>query len=231
VWRGGRPLKKTPAPSKLPAKPAKVNGTSNDAIMIIDSDDDEPAKTASQQPVPAAEFEDEEEELDPDQPYPSFVQQLRLALNTEVLHIAVPQVPTVTALRPAESIPAVFATKMVFTVVCADCTVRVITLPLSPPADAAKEQPQSAKSQFGEEVVKVQGHQSIPRGTSMTWTSRTDPTPDARVRRWKWTAREMLQQHKPVLVVNNPVAHFHTKPAKAGMTCLSLLTLLKWEAC
>jgi hypothetical protein len=180
VWRGGRPLKKTPAPSKLPAKPAKVNGTSNDAIMIIDSDDDEPAKTASQQPVPAAEFEDEEEELDPDQPYPSFVQQLRLALNTEVLHIAVPQVPTVTALRPAESIPAVFATKMVFTVVCADCTVRVITLPLSPPADAAKEQPQSAKSQFGEEVVKVQGHQSIPRGTSMTWTSRTDPTPDDR---------------------------------------------------
>jgi hypothetical protein len=169
-------LKKAAAQPKQPAKPAKVNGASNDAIMIIDSDDDEPATTASKQPAPAAELDEEEEELDPDQPYPSFVQQLRLALNTEVLHIAVPQVPSVTSLRPAESIPALFATKMVFTVVCADCTVRVITLPLSPPPDAAKEKPQSAKSLFGEEIVKVQGHQSIPRGTSMTWTSRSVPT-------------------------------------------------------
>ncbi|KAF1920634.1 hypothetical protein BDU57DRAFT_20675 [Ampelomyces quisqualis] len=175
AWRGGRPLKKAAAPSRQPAKPANVNGASNDAIMIIDSDDDEPATTAPQQPAPAAEFDMDEEELDPDQPYPSIVQQLRLALNTEVLHIAVPQVPTVTSLRPPESIPAVFATKMVFTVVCADCTVRVITLPLSPPSDAAKQKPQSAKSQFGEEMVKVQGHQCIPRGTSMTWTSRNDP--------------------------------------------------------
>jgi hypothetical protein len=156
-------------------KPAKVNGTNNDAIMIIDSDDDEPAKAASQ-PAPAAEFEDEEEELDPDQPYPSFVQQLRLALGTEVLHLAVPQVPTVSSLRPADTVPAIFSTHMVFTVTCADCTVRVITLPLSPPSDLAKEKPLSAKSQYGEEITKVQAHQSIARGVSMSWTARNEPS-------------------------------------------------------
>lgn len=175
AWRGGRPLKKASAQSKQPAKPAKVNGTNNDAIMIIDSDDDDPAKAASQ-PAPEAEFEDEEEELDPDQPYPSFVQQLRLALGTEVLHVAVPQVPTVSSLRPADTVPAIFSTKMVFTVTCADCTVRVITLPLSPPSDLAKEKPLSAKSQYGEEITKVQAHQSIARGVSMTWTSRNEPS-------------------------------------------------------
>jgi hypothetical protein len=169
AWRGGRPLKKTSAPPKQPAKPAKVNGTNNDVIMIIDSDDDEPAKTASP-PPPPAEFDDEEEELDPDEPYPSFVQQFRLALNAQVLNIAVPQIPAVSPLRPADTIPAIFSKNMVFAVTCADCTVRIITLPLSPPSDAAKE-----KSQFGEAVVKIHGHQSIPRGTTMTWTSKSEP--------------------------------------------------------
>ncbi|KAH7393879.1 hypothetical protein DE146DRAFT_660236 [Phaeosphaeria sp. MPI-PUGE-AT-0046c] len=173
AWRGGRPLKKAQATSAQSAKPAKVNGTSNDAIMIIDSDDDEPAKGEAQ-PVVEAEFEDDEEELDPDQPYPSVIQHLRLALNTEVLHIAVPQIPTISSLRTAETIPAIFSTKMVFAVTCADCTVRVITLPLSPPTDAAKEKPQGAKSQIGEEVVKVLGHQNIPRGVTLSWTSRND---------------------------------------------------------
>jgi hypothetical protein len=171
AWRGGRPLKKTQAAPAQAAKPAKVNGASNDAIMIIDSDDEEPAKPESQ-PVAEAEFEDDDEELDPDQPYPSFIQHLRLALNTEVLHIAVPRIPTVSSLRPAETIPAIFSNKMVFAVTCADCTVRVITLSLSPPSDAAKAKPQRAKSQFGEEIVKVMGHQSIPRGITVSWTSR-----------------------------------------------------------
>jgi hypothetical protein len=176
AWRGGRPLKKATAQLKQTAKPAKINGTNNDAIMIIDSDSDEPAKAASQQPAPAAEFEDEEEELDPDQPYPSFVQQLRLALGTEVLHLAVPQVPTISSLRPADTIPAIFSTHMVFTVTCADCTIRVITLPLSPPSELAKEKPLSAKSQYGEEITKVQAHQSIARGVSVTWTARSEPS-------------------------------------------------------
>jgi hypothetical protein len=173
AWRGGRPIKKAAPLPKQPAKPAKVNGTSNDVIMIIDSDDEEPAKPAA---PPEAEFEDEEEELDPDQPYPSFVQTLRLALHTEVLHIAVPQIPAVSSLRTADTMPAIFGKKIVFTVTCADCSVRIITLPLRPPPNPTTEKPLNAKPQYGEETVKVLGHQSMPRGVTMTWTSRSEPT-------------------------------------------------------
>lgn len=149
--------------------------------MIIDSDDDVPPAQSAPQAPPEADFEEEEEELDPDHPYPSIIQQLRLSLNTQVLHIAVPQIPTISAVRPADSIPAIFGKKIVFAVTCADYGVRVITLPLSPPSDAAKEAPFSPKSQWGEEIVKVPthaGHQSIPRGIAMTWTSRSEPTFD-----------------------------------------------------
>jgi hypothetical protein len=176
VWRGGRPLKKTAPPPKQASKAQKVNGASNDAIMIIDSDDDEPAKPAPAQSMPQAEFEDEEEELDPDQPYPSMIQKVRLSFNTEVLHIAVPQVPTVSTLRPADTVPAIFSKKLVFTATCADSTIRVVTLPLNPPPHSAKDKALSASSQYGEEVVKFHGHQSIARGVTMTWTSRGEPS-------------------------------------------------------
>ncbi|KAI4930678.1 uncharacterized protein J4E92_004510 [Alternaria infectoria] len=175
LWRGGRPLKKTAPPPKQPAKPAKVNGTSKDAIMIIDSDDDEPAKAAAE-PLPKAEFEDEEEELDPDQPYASIVQQLSLSLSTQVLHIAVPQIPSASTLRPADTIPPIFSQNIVFTVACADSTIRIITLPLSPPPHVAKDKLHGVKPQFGENVVKVHGHQSIPMGVTMTWTARGEPS-------------------------------------------------------
>jgi hypothetical protein len=181
VWRGGRPLKyskPTPLlPNGVAKAPAKVNGNAHDVVMIIDSDDDEPPAQAP--PLPVAEFEDEEEELDPDQPYPSIIQDIYLPLNGEVLHIAVPNVPAVSALRAAESVPAIFRNKMVFAVTCADYSVLVITLPLNPPSDAAKETTTSGQPQYGEEVLRIPshaGHQSIPRGISMTWTSRDGST-------------------------------------------------------
>lgn len=143
--------------------------------MIIDSDDDEPAATP-QPPVPEAEFDDEEEELDPDVPYPSIVQHVRLSLNTGVVHIAIPQVQPVSALRPADTLPPIFSKKVVFAVACADSTIRIITLPLNPPPHAAKERPGTATPQFGEEIVKVHGHQNIARGVTMTWTAKGEPS-------------------------------------------------------
>ena len=179
LWRGGRPLKTTPAALPKPAAkqpPPKVNGT-KDAVMIIDSDDDEAAK-ATPVPPPSVEFEDEDEELDPDQPYPSIIQQLHLPLNTGVLHIAVPQVPTTSELRTPDSVPPIFSKKIVFVVACTDYSVRVVTLPLSPPPQAAKDQPSSARPQYGEEIVRIPshaGHQTIPTGVSVTWTSKGEP--------------------------------------------------------
>ncbi|USP73251.1 hypothetical protein yc1106_00525 [Curvularia clavata] len=173
LWRGGRRLKQSALQPQQPAKPPKVNGTSNDAIMIIDSDDDAPAKAPTQLP-PKAEFDIEEEELDPDQPYPSIVQHVSLSLGTQVRHIAVPQIPHASALRPGDATPLIFSKSIVFTVACADSTIRIITLPLSPPPHAAKARSLSSTSQFGEEIIKIQGYQSIPRDVTMTWTTRDE---------------------------------------------------------
>ncbi|KAF2176423.1 hypothetical protein K469DRAFT_755762 [Zopfia rhizophila CBS 207.26] len=179
LWRGGRPIKQGLLPPKQPAKQPKVNGTSTNAIMIIDSDDEDPTAKSAPRPPEEAEFESEEEELDPDEPYPTFIQHLDLALHTEVLHIAVPQIPAISALRPADSVPAIFSKKIVFTVACVDYSIRVVTLPLSPPSAATKSRPSDTKSRWGEEVIKISihaGHQSIPRGVTMTWTSKVEPT-------------------------------------------------------
>ncbi|ORY15869.1 hypothetical protein BCR34DRAFT_477360 [Clohesyomyces aquaticus] len=178
LWRGGRPLKQAAPPPKQPPKPAKVNGTSNDAIMIVDSDDEGPAEQGPEEPE-QAEFESGDEELDPDAPYPTIIQHLRLSLNTAVLHIAVPDVPPVSSTRAADSVPAIFRKKIVFAVACADYTVRIITLPLSPPSAATKETPANARAPWGEDVIEIGsriGHQTIPRGITMTWTSRAEPT-------------------------------------------------------
>ncbi|KAF1956480.1 hypothetical protein CC80DRAFT_444875 [Byssothecium circinans] len=168
LWRGGRPFKKS---VPLPKAPVKVNGTSKtNVISLDDSDDDEPP--------PKAEFDDEEEELDPDQPYPSIIQQIYLPLNTDVLHIAVPAIAPALERLPTASTPPIFAKKICFAIACTDYSVRIVTLPLAPPPDAAKARSSSGKSLYGEEVTKIPvyaGHQDIPRGVSMTWTSRSEP--------------------------------------------------------
>ncbi|PVI06976.1 hypothetical protein DM02DRAFT_638344 [Periconia macrospinosa] len=177
LWRGGRPLKqKTSGPAK-PSKPrAKVNGASEP--IELSSDSDSSPKKSAPPPLPEAEFEEEEEELDDDQPCPSIIQHVQLPLRTDVLHIAVPPIAPASELAPNSSRPPIFTNKLVFAVACADFTVRVITLPLSPPSEAAKERTSKGKSRYGEEVTAIPmhaGHQDIPRGVTMTWTSRSEP--------------------------------------------------------
>lgn len=146
--------------------------------MIDDSDDDKQPPQSAQKPVEAW-FEEEEEELDPEEPYPSFIQQLDLPLSTEVLHIATPQVPVVSVLRTADSMPAIFNTKIVFSVTCADFSVRIITLPINPPSNASRMRSTNSQSRWGEQIIKITSHtgrQSVPKGVSMTWTSSAEPT-------------------------------------------------------
>jgi hypothetical protein len=152
-----------------PKQPVKVNGTSKQSAINLDSDDEEP--------VPTVEFEHEEEELDPAQPYPSVVQQIRLPLNTDVLHIAVPALAPPSDLQPADTTPPIFGRKIVFAIACADYSVRVVSLPLNPPPDAVKAPSSSGKLSFGEEITSIPiyaGHQDIPRGVSVTWTSQSE---------------------------------------------------------
>ncbi|KAK7419555.1 hypothetical protein QQZ08_010805 [Neonectria magnoliae] len=133
VWRGGKRFK----PVKVTPPKEKQNGSSEDAVMIIDSDDEEPAAKTKTSPKfeDKPQFEDEVEEG----PYPEIVQTLDLALGTAVLNVAVmPMTPT-----PAEDAAwggaKILTENMVFAVSCVTNDVYVITLPLTPPSPESKE--------------------------------------------------------------------------------------------
>ena len=171
LWYGGKPLKQIEPKSQKNQQP---NGANDDVVMLIDSDDEE----QPQQLHPAqAEYESDDAECDPGQPYSPVIQHLDLCLNTEALHIAFPNVPPSSSLRRAESSPPILSQRIVFTAVCSDCSVRVITLPLAPPsiAQANRELPESQK-RWGEEILVLpshSGHSSAPNCVAITWTSRT----------------------------------------------------------
>ncbi|KND89296.1 Flap endonuclease 1 [Tolypocladium ophioglossoides CBS 100239] len=133
VWRGGRrfkPLKKQASPKE------KQNGTSEDAVMIIDSDDDEPpAKSQS-----TRKFEDKPqfEDVAEQTPFPAIIQTLDLTLGTAVLNVAVMPMYPCTAQAAAAGDAPILAEKMVFAVSCVTSDVYVITLPLTPPSPESK---------------------------------------------------------------------------------------------
>ncbi|TKA74374.1 hypothetical protein B0A49_02209 [Cryomyces minteri] len=147
--------------------------------MIVDSDDEEPPPPSpTYEPYNDADFESEEEEFDPLEPYPSIVQTLDIPLNTEVLHISIPSIPTTSSRRSSGSIPPIFTQKLVVAVACADCTVRLVSLSLAPPSEASN--PIRGGSQQIVNIGEKDAHHDIPTGVSMTWTSRQPllPTSD-----------------------------------------------------
>lgn len=183
LWRGGKPLKST-VTSNDASTQAQPNGNQDDAVMIIDSDDEAPPVPSSSQPQYDAEFEPEDEEHDPSEPYLPVVQHLDLPLPAEVLHLSVPRLPPSNPLRSGENRPTIFIRKIVLSVACTDCTIRVIALPLTPPSAARKSRQVAGSgiSFFGGEQLELasqHGHQSIPDNLSMAWTSR-QPLPAAR---------------------------------------------------
>ncbi|KAF2838597.1 hypothetical protein M501DRAFT_1016690 [Patellaria atrata CBS 101060] len=174
LWSGGRSLKKRKA-SEAPQEP-ETNGNNEDAIMIIDSDEEEEAPTKRKADnIPDAEFESEEEETDFSESYPPIVQRLTLPLGTQVLHIAIPSIPIKPSIKGSNSLPQMFYDMIVFSVACADNSIKILTLPLSPPSNEAIEQ-----ETVGEGIVNISGptgHQRVPDGLSMAWTAREPLSP------------------------------------------------------
>ena len=162
----------------------KANGASKNTIIIIDSDDDDPPPNATNPSHDKPTFEDEENEYDPLEPYSPILQHLDLALGAEVLHIAFAQVPSESARYMSASIPPILLQKVVVAATCSDCSVRLITLPLIPPSPASKLHTDlrsnlafagNPKGSHGTHVLTLSasaGHQTIPSGVSITYTSR-----------------------------------------------------------
>jgi hypothetical protein len=173
LWKGGRPFKE---PFGLGAGgKAKTNGSSNDAVMILDSDDD----MSGSQAAPfedKPEFEDEEEESNPSKPYPPIIQHLDLNFGAAALHLDVS--PVSISILDAGHAPPMFKDKIVFAAACSDNLIRVITLPLTPPSPASKSRQEvqysftagnAGNGLWGESVVELSGFSMYPDGVSMTF--------------------------------------------------------------
>lgn len=174
LWRGGRPLKFQSTASE--SRPS--NGVSNDSIMVIDSEDEASEIDYKDTTI----FEQEERELKPSQPQDSIIQSLDLPLGTAVLHLSFPHLPPESQDSSMRSLPKILSDTILIAMTCSDFTIRLLTVPLLPPSPARKMRSgsecqvlkeTSAPGYFGEQMVVLppeNGHQSIPKGVSITIT-------------------------------------------------------------
>ncbi|KZF24682.1 hypothetical protein L228DRAFT_266995 [Xylona heveae TC161] len=176
LWRGGRPFKAT---AHKQAPKARVNGTSSDAVMLLDSDDEATPTKAQPAPPEEPEFLDEEEEFDELEPYLPIIQDLDLFLGLDVLDVTFPQIDPLASNLRSGSRPPVLSQKIIIGAVCSDETIRVISVPLTPPSPASKARQGLAVSRcgdgrWGESMLVLGGpsaHQETPSGIAMTFTA------------------------------------------------------------
>ena len=182
LWRGGRSWKRSAAePEKKQASP-KANGTTTDTI-ILDSDSDDTSAQPAQPFVDEPAFEDEDREYDPSQPYQPIIQKLDLPLGTDVLRLSFPQLPPDLQQSNLGSLPKMLLNRLLVVVACADCRVRILSVPLIPPSPKSKARPEVRKNPLGavagkglfrEQMLVLSGgtrHQSIPNGISVSLTA------------------------------------------------------------
>ncbi|KAF9892034.1 hypothetical protein FE257_002440 [Aspergillus nanangensis] len=166
TWRGGRHFAAghpQPPNDTTPHKPKFTNG-GDDAIMIIDSDEEQ-ATEPPKKPEPIYHYEDEEPEVDPTYPYEDVLRQLDIPLGSRVLQLAVPRIAPETARSSLDPFPPALTEVMIIAAVCADHSTRIVTLPLAPPHPS-----QHATSIRTFSISGGVSHQEIPRGVSISFT-------------------------------------------------------------
>ncbi|KAK2792423.1 hypothetical protein FQN52_003358 [Onygenales sp. PD_12] len=161
LWRGGRPFK--------PQQP-KSNGAQNDndAIMISDSDDEDAAPMSAKNGPQPIEFEGEDDEIDPSRPYQAILRHIDIQLGVKVLGLSVPTFSSEQLKSSLDQTPQIFSDIAVIAAVCADCSIRVLAIPLTPPPN-----PQDSSS-WGLQTATISAGsvQAIPAGVSVTFTAR-----------------------------------------------------------
>ena len=153
--------------------------------MTIDSDDDEPEIGILQPFDDRLEFEEQAQEFDPSTPIEPIIQTLNLSLEVQVLHLSFLQLPTNIGQSIVGSYPPILFEKVLVAVACSDCSVRVLTIPLTPPSRGSKLKIELQKQVLGvsagQDFYHAQmlvssassGHRSYPRGISMTLAARS----------------------------------------------------------
>lgn len=184
VWRGGRRFSARTAPaSKEDKSKQKANGGNEDAVMIIDSDEeDNTPEPPREEETAVYGFEAEETEVDPTYPLEEVLRQIDIPLGSKVLDVAVPRVLPETARSALDPVPPVVKDTIVVVAVCADYSTRIVTLPLKPPHPE-----QTNSSSWKIQTVSISGgvsHQDIPRGVSITFTCQEVEDGGRLVERW-----------------------------------------------
>ncbi|KAL3466818.1 hypothetical protein BJX64DRAFT_250056 [Aspergillus heterothallicus] len=211
IWRGGKPLStRIPQLSKQD-KPPKPSRSQDDAIMIIDSDDESMADTRREEEGSNVEtdfeFEEQVPEVDPAHPYESVLRQIDIPLGSRVIDLAVPRVLSEMARSPLDPFPAILNKLIVVSAVCADYSTRVVTLPLAPPhATQTDVVTQDIR------IYSIGGgisHQDAPRGVSLTFTyqERNSQQNDGSVGRWDLLVATHSAESSGLLLIHRiPIA-------------------------
>ncbi|EGC47946.1 conserved hypothetical protein [Histoplasma capsulatum var. duboisii H88] len=168
LWRGGRAFKSQQQQPPEQEEPT-TNGTRNeDVIMIIDSDEETPAPEAKDFNTQSVEFESEEDELDPSRPFHGILRHIDIQLGVKVLGLAVPTFSSEQLRSTLESYPQIFSNTAVFAAACSDCSIRVFTIPLTPPKNPEDN------SSWGLQTFTIStgSIQATPSGVAVTVTAR-----------------------------------------------------------
>ncbi|KAG6039433.1 hypothetical protein E4U41_002640 [Claviceps citrina] len=161
VWRGGRRFKTQKSKAEVEKK---QTGSSDDAVMLIDSDDEQPPAKAhsAQKYVDAPQFDEETEQGD----YPEIVQTLDLTLGTAVLHVAVMPVTDEIVRDSQSAAGSLLSQRIVLAASCVTNDVFVITVPLTPPSPESKAREElrsgllageAGSGAWGESIIQLSG--------------------------------------------------------------------------
>ncbi|KAL3469160.1 hypothetical protein BJX99DRAFT_241903 [Aspergillus californicus] len=203
VWRGGRPFSnQIPQPPKQD-KPQKPSHSNDDAIMIIDSDDESVAdirKEEEPETQPGHRFEEEDTEVDPARPYESVLRQIDIPLGSRVTELAIPRILPESWRSPLDPFPTALNNLIVVSAVCADYSTRVVTLPLAPPHPT-----QTNTATYGIQTISISGgvsHQEVPRGVSITFTYRDSDSSPSSKGRWDLLVATHSAESSGLLVIH-----------------------------
>ncbi|KAL3434027.1 hypothetical protein BDV09DRAFT_170881 [Aspergillus tetrazonus] len=206
IWRGGRSFSNQ-KPQTKQDKQQKPSRNNDDAVMIIDSDDESMADTQkAEEPVADTyEFEDEDPEVDPAQPYEGVLRHIDIPLGSRVINIAVPRVLPETARSSLDPFPAILDQLIVVSAICADYSTRVVTVPLTPPHPT-----QTDLAALGIQTFAIGGgvsHQELPQGVSITFTYQESDPQQGGEGRWDLLVATHSAESSGLLVIHRiPIA-------------------------
>lgn len=188
LWRSGRLLRPTQRERSSHVPPSKTNRASSQEVISLESDFDEASANCAQSHLDELIIGDQEIEHDPLQPYEQVTQMLNVPLGTSVLHLAFPHLRPDLHKGNLGSLPKMLLDRLVLVIGCTDCSVRLITIPLTPPAAESKSTlgrrtsilgNYAGSGVFREQMLTFdggRGHRAIPGGVSITLTMRSTGT-------------------------------------------------------